>query len=347
MKLSNRGLLLTISLSVILMLIVIVFNSIYINWIRQEKDNEIAYMIQAFNWKEGEALSRYRKMMIRILAAYSYPHNSKYGKSMTKDMKIKYINFNWEASQLLKISPFIVPQINKQETAFDPYVDHAYAEIGIGGMKFETAVLAQGLLNYMPEKLKRFFKVEIKTRSDLKDPIINNKCTYILLWWNLRLFGREDWSVLIYRWGGFLNRHWFDGEGKIPVKFTLNGIEYNAYKYYFELASYIDAYERGLLEPNKKIKELWIDRYKKLCKEEINYRDTSRIIKTLKKELREKKQIETELTEKEKRIENLLIWADNELKKISGESKNGGGKESLKKVKNIVKRLLKEIGVKK
>jgi len=309
--------------------------------------NEVAYMIQAFNLQEGEALSRYRKMMIRILSAYSYPYNSKYGKSMTKDMKIKYINFNWEASQLLKCSPFIVPQINKQETAFDPYVDHEYAEIGIGGMKFETAVFAEGLLKHMPTKLRRFLYIDIKTRQDLKDPIVNNKCTYILLWWNMRAFGREDWSILVYRWGGFLTRHWKGGEGSIPVKFTLNGIEYNAYKYYFELASFVDAYERGLLEPNKPIKELWNNRYKKLVKQEIDFRRTKSIIKTLRNELKKKKVLEKELTEKEERIEDLLIWASNELKKISNESKKGGGKKALDKVKDVVKRILKEIGIRK
>lgn len=308
----------------------------------QYRDKEIGYMIQAFNWRKGEEASHYKKMMIRILQAYSYKRDYRYRKSMTKEQKIAYINFNWKASRLMKISPYIVPQINKQETAFNPNLNHAYGETGLGGVKFNTALLAHKLLEQMPGHLKRFFYFNIRYKRDLKDPIVNNKVTYILLWYNLRKYSRMDWAILVYRWGGFYARHWNKGEGNPPESFTLNGIRYNTYKYYFECASYVDAYENGLIEPNRPIKEKWIDYMKKLRKEEIDYRKVSRIIRKLRSVVKDQREMINDFEVKDKQLEKELNKFYAELKVIGGEArKQGWPEKTYNKLRRFIKKMIK------
>ena len=325
----------------------------YINWSETRHTKRLALIISkmteikdGYNWTqmgEQERKSKYRQMMIRILTVYGYQYDPKFKKAMNKDEKIKYINFNYEASLKLNLGLFDVPVIHLMETSFNPYADGGYTERGMGQIKYNTALLAERIPRMMPDKLKKFFKFDLKNKSDLYDPIINTKATYCLLWFLRKQFkGREDWFVSIYHWGGFLSKRWDKGRGEVPLKFTLNNIEYNVIKYYITFRELKEAFESGQLEAGRAIEEKWAMYQKKMIQEEIDFRRTKSIIRGLRKQLVEKRDIEKKLDKKHEEIDLALNSANVQLKKISGESQKNG-KTSLLKVKTLVKKLLRKI----
>jgi hypothetical protein len=197
---------------------------------------EVVELRAYYDWtKMPHAESKYRSMMIDVLTTYSYKYDSKYPKSMNKEMKIKYINENYDLSMLVGRNLFDVPIVHQLETSFNPYAKHEHGEVGIGGIKFGTALWAETVQEkYMPSNLAKRMRINLKTPNDLKDPIISLRITHTLLWWGDQVFdGREDWNIGTYHWGGFYER-WWDGDNSKRVKdtFILNGIAYNTLKYY-------------------------------------------------------------------------------------------------------------------
>lgn len=290
--------------------------------------------------EEQERKSKYRKMMIRILTVYGFQYDPKFKKAMSNDEKIQYINFNYEAASKLNFGLFDVPIIHQMETAFNPHARGEFNEIGIGQMKFGTALLAEKLLKFMPDSLRKFLSFDLKSQDDLFNPIVNAKAAYVLLWHLRREYqNREDWYISIYHWGGFLGQRWDEGKGEVPLSFTLNGIEYNVIKYYLQFRELKDAYEAGQLEAGKEIEEKWKNYQAQLTKEEINFRKTKSIIRNLKKQLTEKRELESELEKKHEEITKALNQANEQLNIIAnGAQKDGPA--SLKKVKDVVKNLL-------
>lgn len=305
-------------------------------------DEDLIYMIQSIPLTQTEKKSKYNKMMVKIFTAYSYKYDEKYKKSMSKEMKIVYMNKNFELAKLLKFGLYDVPTIHQLESSFDPYLDHDYGETGIGGIKWGTALLAHKLLDYLPESYKRELYFNLNTRQDLKNPIVSLKITYVILWWERRNFrGLEDWYVSIYHWGGFLAKHWDRGKGSIPSSFTINGIKYDTIKYYVSWAELRDAYESGQIEPSRPIAEKWKAYMKKLTHEEINYRRCRRLIKKQRKLLREKKDIEKKLGEKYVEIDRQIAITDKEFKKIGGVANENGWKKQYAKLINLVKKYIR------
>ena len=250
------------------------------------------------NWNqmgEQEKISKYRQMMIRILTVYGYQYDHSFKKAMNKDEKIKYINLNYNAATKLNLSLFDVPVIHLMETSFNPYAKGGYKERGLGQIKYNTALLAERLVKMMPADKRKLLYFEIKNIDDLYDPIINTKATYVLLWYLKRDYkGREDWFISAYHWGGFLAKRWDNGTGSVPAKFILNGIEYNVIKYYVTFREFKEAFQSGKLEAGKAIEERWAQYQKRLIQEEIDFRRTKTIIRNLRKQLVEKREIETE-----------------------------------------------------
>lgn len=298
------------------------------------------------NWNqmgEQEKKSKYRQMMVRILTVYGYQYDPSFKKAMNKDEKIKYINFNYQAATKLDIGLFDVPVIHLMETSFDPYAKGGYDESGLGQIKYNTALLAEKLVRMMPGDKRKLLSFELKSKDDLFDPIINTKATYVLLWYLKRDYkGREDWSISAYHWGGFLARRWDNGGGDVPVKFILNGIEYNVIKYYVTFRELKEAFESGKLEAGKAIEERWAQYQKRLIQEEIDFRRTKSVIRNLRKQLAEKREIEDELDKKHEEINIALNTANNQLMQIS-EGAQKDGKLSLRKVKGVVRNLLQKI----
>lgn len=292
---------------------------------------------------EQEKKSKYRQMMIRILAVHGFQYDSEFKKAMNNDEKIKYINFNFEAATRLNFGLFDVPVIHQMETSFNPYAKGAFNEIGIGQVKYGTALLAERLLKLIPSGLKKLLDFELKSKNDLLDPIISTKVAYVLLWFFRREFkGREDWYISIYHWGSFLAKRWDKGKGDVPIKFTLNDVEYNVIKYYLTFKAFKETYETGQLEVGRRIEEKWRKYQKQMVKEEINFRRTKKIIKDLRKQLVEKKELEKKLDKKHEEISIALNKANEQLKDISKGSQKDG-KISLKKIKDVIKDLLKKI----
>jgi len=308
---------------------------------------EILALRSEFDWtKMPDAESKYTKMMIDILTAFSYKYDQNYKKSMNKDQKIKYIRFNYRCATILFFGLYDVPIIHKMESSFNPWMDHDYGEIGIGGIKWPTALLAERLLRFMPDNIRRLLYFELKSKKDLYDPITSLKITYALLWWERRSFqGREDWYVSIYHWGGFLSKYWDRGEGKVPVSFTLNGKKYNVIKYYYTFREMKEAYESGKLEPCKEIIEKWQAYFSRIREEEIDFRKTRSIIRSLRKKIKNYEEASNEKDEKLKELKKELKKANKRLRVISKQSRSGKGVKALKKVKWVAKDILKKIKV--
>lgn len=299
-----------------------------------------------FNWDHigiQERKSKYRKMMIRIMTVYGFQYDKKFKKAMSTEQKIEYINLNFDAATKLNMNLFDVPTIHLIETAFNPYAEGGYSERGLGQIKFNTAMLAERLLKIMPAYLRKLLHFEIKNKEDLFDPILNTKATYVLLWYLRKDYkGREDWYISAYHWGGFLRKHWDNGNGEVPLSFTLNGIKYSVIKYYITFSQLKESFVIGKLEAGKAIEEKWAKYRQKLVKEEIDFRKTKRIIRSLREKLAEKKALEQKLDKKHEEIDLALNHADTQLKQISDGSKKDGIK-SLKKIKYVVKNLIKKI----
>jgi hypothetical protein len=298
------------------------------------------------NWSqmgEQEKISKYRQMMIKIMTVYGFQYDSNFKKAMNKDEKIKYINLNYEAATKLNMDLFDVPTIHLMETAFNPYAKGDYSEIGIGQIKYETGLMAEKLLQFMPRSKRKILDFDLKSKEDLHDPLISTKAAYVLLWYLKREFqGREDWYISAYHWGGFLSRRWDNGEGDVPSKFTLNGIDYNVIKYYVTFKELKESFKLGKLEAGKAIEEKWVRYQKKLVQEEIDFRRTKKIIRNLRKQLVEKRKIQENLDKKNEEINMALNNANTELIQISDGAQKDG-KLSLRKVKGVVKNLLKKI----
>lgn len=350
MKIRTRYILILINLVIVLIL----FFRVEIFDIKYNKRmagmiREITYMTDQFNWssmEESERKSKYQKMMIRILENYAYQYSEKYKKAMIKEQKINYINLNYQAARELDFGLFDVPIIHQMESSFNPYAKGQYEEFGMAQMKYWTAVFCQASLKYMPDNARRILSFEIKNPEDLYDPIIAVKCTYVYLFWLRREFkGREDWYISGYRWGGYLSRHWFGGDGFMPISFTLDGIKYDVLPYYMNFRKWKDAYESGKLEIGIPIDEQWQAYYKSLVQDEINFRNTMSLIRRLRKELNQKRDIEKELKIKYNDIEKMIQEANEELRILSGEAKKKGFtakfKEDFKKTINKMKEVIR------
>ncbi len=331
--------------------IIVIIILIFMAWLLFQSKNkydksELLYITKSLTVEEGEQRSRYNQMMIRILTVYGYTYDKRYKKAMSKEEKIKYIRFNYKCATALQLGLFDLPIIDLMESNFNPYMIHQYGEMGLGGIKFNTALLAHEVLSLMPANLRRLLKFEIKSKNDLLDPFINMKVTYIMLWHERRQFkNREDWYISAYHWGaGHIGRRWDNGKGELPVKFTLGGIEYNVVKYYATFKEFKTAFEMGDLEAGIPIKEKWEAYVKKMEKEEIDFRKTKSIIRNLRKKVKSVKYEKDEYIKGNKELEELLWKSNKDLKKIAGEVRQGGGIKKLSEgTKRIVKNLLKKI----
>ncbi len=308
--------------------------------------SEMTAIKDGLDWDQmgdQEKKSKYRQMMIKVLSVYGFQKDDEFQMSMNTDQKINYINFNFEVATKLSFGLFDVPIIHQMETSFNPYALGQFSEVGIGQIKYSTALFAEKLLKLMPKNIQKILEFELKNREDLFDPIISTKISYVLLWFYRREFeGREDWYISTYHWGGFLSRRWNKGESDVPVKFILNDVEYNVIKYYVAFKGFQSAYESGQIEVGKAIEEKWRKYQKRLVKEEIDFRTAHRTIKKLRKLLNEKRKIENDLVKKEEEIVIALNTANQKLKEIARGSQKDG-KVSLRKVKNVVKKLLEVI----
>lgn len=305
---------------------------------------ELLYIKKAIPWSEiTDRESRYYDLMIQIFNHFSWQYDPKYVRAMSKEQKTTYMRLNYRLAVAFDFPIFCVPVIHQMESCFNPYAPHAYGEIGIGGFKWDTAVLAAKLIEYMPPAYRELLKCDVKVPEDLHDPIISLKLTYALLWYLRRVYrGREEWYILVYHWGGFLARHWDNGDGNIPVNFTLDGKKYDVFIYFQTYKSMLEAYESGELEPSRVIAEKWEAYRSKMVKEEIDYRETKSIIRRLRRELEEKKEIEQKLAKKYKDIEIALSKANDDLQRIARDSQVKG-KPALRKVKDTIKKLMKQV----
>lgn len=334
----------TILLVIMLVCVMGLTAMVYSIYHRRSIDNDLIYMIQSIPLSQTEEKAKYTKMMVKIFTAYSFRYDKRYKKSMSKEEKIVYINKNFKFAKLLKFGLYDVPIIHQLETSFNPYSEGDYGEYGIGQVKWGTALLAYKLLDYLPENYRRELYFNLKSRQDLKDPILSMKIAYVLLWYERRqLKGLESWYISTYHWGGFILKHWNKGKGSVPTTFTLNGVKYDVIKYYVSWAELRDSYEMGQLEPSKPIVEKWESYIKKMKREEIDYRKCKRIIRQQRKLLKEEKEIRIVLNKKHIEIEKHLKKMDKDLKQIGGIANKEGWKKQYKELKKAIKNFIRRM----
>jgi len=233
------------------------------------------------------------------------------------------------------------------ESAFNPLQLGPYAELGLGQVKWETALLTEALLDNLQPYLKKKYYFKIETREDLKDPIVNAKVTFVLLNYLRNKYDNiEMWYVSIYHWGGFLNRYFYRGDGQLPKSFKINGIKYSVADYYTTFKEWHDTFEAGEIEPYHYVpSKKWEKARSRMLKEEITLYSAHREIKKVRKKLetREKKSEELEVANKE--LEKSLDDAEVKFVDLYGELKIYDGrspKEKMKKAKGIVKEWIKQ-----
>jgi hypothetical protein len=321
----------------ILILIAIQFYKLQI--MKKNIPTDILLTKLKFNWKElPYAESKYTEFAVLLL--------EKFSKNMNRETRVQYIRENWRISQALSLNSFSGFAIDYLETGLNPDGKHDYGEVGISGIKYNTALFALTIQkNFMPTHLKRYVYVDLRNKEQLKDPIISMKLKYTLLWWYRIQYGNmENWMVSVYHWGNHVGKH-FKTKKEIPIRFTLDGINYNVLKYYVAYKEILIAFNSGKLEPAVESRNRWKAEYKRQCKEEITFQNCYRIIKRLQRQIKEKENKELAYIQSDEKLKIELEKSKKEMIKISGQAKNGEGKTALRKVKNIAHKLLKKLGV--
>jgi hypothetical protein len=293
-----------------------------------------------FDWKTLPYVeSKYTEFCIFLL--------EKYSKNMDREKRVQYIRQNWYISQGLSFEPFAGVALDYLETGLDPKGKHDYGEIGISGIKPDTALFALTIQKYiMPKHLLKYVFVDYRNKYDLSDPIISMKLKYTLLWYyRMKYDNMENWVISVYHWGGHVGKH-FKIKKAIPVRFILDGINYNVLKYYTAYKEVLIAFNSGKLEPAVEARNRIRADYKRQCREEITFQNCFREIKRLQRVIANRNKKEKEFIESDITLEKELIRSRKEMQKISRESRAGGGKTSLRKVKDVALNLLKKLGAK-
>lgn len=309
---------------------IIIFLLIHdINLTKMNQSADVNMTKLYFRWDNMQfEESKYTEFAVKIMNHYS--------RNMNRELRVNYIRQNWKISQALSFNPFEGPGIHYLETSLDPKGEHDYGEVGIGGIKYGTALWALAIQDRaMPEHLRKYVKVKDFKKEDLSDPIVSLKLTYTLIWYYRKVYnGMENWYISAYHWGGILDRHYKRGKNRIPTHFTLNGIKYNVIKYYVAWKEIVTAFNQGKLEPSAEIRARYRKYENKLVQEEINYRKCLGIIRDLQKKIKKREEVDKELQEALKKSERQMM-------QISGQSKKGFGRKVLLKVKDVARNLMK------
>jgi|GEM_PF-3571986 len=302
----------------------------------------------------NERKEKFRKFMIRIINTYgmTYRVNMKPPAGLSSKEKREYILKCWDWARLTDIPEYWVPQLHHGETCFNPWAwnkDSGLNEKGIGQQTWDTVLTAMAIVKYiMPDKLRRELDFTVRDPNDMYDWENSTKATFILIWYYMRRYNyREEWAVSCYKWNNWLGRRWDDGKGDIPAKFTISGIDYSPIAYYTHFKSWVEAWEIGDIEPGRVNAKYWASFEKKMMKSEVNLRRSRGIIRKQKRLLEEKNEIEQDLADKYKEIEEYLKVVDKKLTSIygkAGKQKTGESiRAELKKHKKVVMSAIRKL----
>jgi len=304
---------------------------------------------------EEEQYFKFKSFMIRIMNVYGNTYDPKNPHAVPPDEQSDYIKFCWQAAKLMKMSPYRIPVIHQMESCFDPWANNTNSgldEKGIGQQCWTAALYGLSLRDFLPPNLKSFFQVDFKYSDELYQWEVSTKLTFILMYFLDREFhGRDEWALSVYHWGGFLRRHWNEGNGNIPVQFYFEKggkkIKYSVIDYWLTAEKLIAAYEQGDLEYGKAISRVYDEKKTQLMQEEKQLRRAREIIRELRNQIATEKEARREAVAQRSNLEAFLLQATVDMWKIYGKAgkKTTGEAVRAELVKNkalalkVVKRL--------
>ena len=278
---------------------------------------------------EEEQYFKFKSFMIRIMNVYGNTYDPKNPHIIPPNEQADYIKLLWQASRLMKMSPYRVAIVHQMESCFDPWANNTNSgldEKGIGQQVWSTALYALSLQDFLPPNLKAFFQVDLKSSDNLYQWEVSTKITFILLYFLDREFnGRNEWALSVYHWGGFLRRYWDEGHGDIPARFYFEKggkrVEYSVINYWLTSEKLLAAYEQGDLEYGKAITGIYDEKKNQIMKEEKQLRQAREIIRGLRNQLASEKEARREAVTQRSNLESFLLQATIDMWKVYGEAK--------------------------
>lgn len=351
----------------------------YIHRLERKHETDKSNFVKSITYQKTFALddcgtqerySRYQDFMIRIWNTYGFTYrkpSERYPvpRAMSDQERVAVWRLNYELSELFGFAnmrngtgyyDIIIKGII--ETALDPNAEGGYGERTWLQLKDEAVMMAWVIYKKMlPDRFKEYVAFDYDGNLEsVKEPTTALKVAFILNWYYRRKYkGVETWYISMYHWGmGFLGKHFEDGRGTFPTKFTINGIKYDPMLYYITFRTMKDAFESGDIEAGKPVVAKW-NRYKQaMIKEELQLLKTHKAIRSLNKKLAK---IERRLKEKDSLVEESreliaklkkdLDGKEAEFKKIYGNIRNwkqGNLREYMQtEGKKVAKQFLNEI----
>lgn len=258
---------------------------------RNKKNFEFMYMLKNTDWKKMiEKEADYTMTMYAILDTFS---KKKIGQCLTKDQRIIYARENLKMANTFGWGKYDVPVIHQLESSFDPFQEHLFGEIGMGGIMYSTAINTFAFCQaYMPRRLWERTKFNLRSRKDLKDYINSLKMSYMILWYGRTIFkGYDLWSVSFYHFGGSVWKRWRGGEGEFPIKFiyyTKHGkMVLDCRKYFYAWRFLRQCYESGDINGAHKLWEKYRKDKRIYNSEVVKYRRAVSVIRRQEKIIKE------------------------------------------------------------
>jgi hypothetical protein len=282
-----------------------------------------------------KADDEYYSTATEIVNAYS---------KMKRPERITFIKENKRVADLVSRDRWDIPSLGILETSLDPRGEHFYREIGILGIKYNTALYAEFIQRkFMPSHMANQMRINIKSKKDLTDIKTSIRIAYTLLWWYDQCYeGSDRWSVSVYHWGGFIAKYWKRNK-KPPPTFKINGITYSVDNYYLAWKELTTCFKKGQLEPVANIYARHKKEKTKLHRKEIEYRKMKGIIKGFEKKIAKYKK---EHLEREESIEELIEykkWSKKELAKIGYDARRGKAKGMVLRIRQLAREFLKKL----
>lgn len=335
-----------INLKIIWVFIFLVFTALVFALIWQHNDNKnraaeefknLTIIKNDWTLKDKgifEQKDTYRHFMLNVHRVYGvkYQRDSERSYGLRAKEISEWIDLNWELSKLLNFDPYMVPALQKMESSYDPYVPGPYNEIGIGQVKWETALLVFKIMESMDPGLVRAINklvtIQFSQPAELNNFALGTAVQYILLWYLRNRFDyNELWYVSVYHWGGFLYRYYQGGTGQMPLRFKINDVDYNVSAYYCEYRLWVETFNEGRLEPDPVVVAKWDMENKRMLQEEIKLNTAHKRVRSWEEKY---KKLELSYNETLKHYEEVKSETEKmklEFRRIYGEAQNFEGKD--------------------
>ncbi len=292
----------------------------------------------------------------KIIGRYGKRYHSKNIQAMHPRQRAKWVKRCYEYSKKLDLPLMAVLSIALFESGFNPKADGPFNEAGMFQLRPSAVRQADSFRKKIKsKKLREELAFRDNNRNDLEDPLNALKIACLLLYGYRIEFGSNPvWYISAYHWGGHLMGKFYYAKALPPENFvfnkgTLREDVREPFSYYFVWAHMDNAFSS--FRQYITIPLDYIEAYRKQAGEhEIAFIDHYKFVRKLKTSIKDLEKVRSEFEEDRKkelkRVENLLVKAENDYIQMKGWIKKGNFR-SLNEVwmaeKSIYKNLLKNI----